>query len=65
MSTQQIKGKDVKRGMIVKIYGDTKVQVETVKKERYWGGIVLTGMDGKTHGISEDEDIELLGHFNP
>ncbi len=63
MTATQIKGSEIKAGMIVKIYGGTE-QVTVTRMVAKWGAVQIT--DGtRWYGIGENEVVELVGHFNP
>jgi len=61
-----IKGSEVEAGDIVLIYGGTQqVTVNRVKRNEIFKSIELQDLSGSWSGISPDENVTLIGHFNP
>lgn len=58
----KIKGSDIKAGMIIEIY-DGRFQVHKVTKNASGGVFLSNGV--KWRGVSANETVTLIGHFNP
>jgi len=64
MPTITIKGKEIRRGQILKIHGGTTtVRVEEIKSGAQ--AVQVRDMGGRWYGLDREESVQLVGHFNP
>lgn len=63
---EQIQARNIRPGMILKIYGGTeRFDVEAVTGPSEYGAVIITNWSGTNRGLDEKELVEILGYFNP
>lgn len=59
-----MKANDIKRGMVVRIYGETEmVPVERVINRGYGAVEIFNGINWR--GLSANETVTVAGYYNP